>query len=371
MDLTTDDEYRAVAELSKEVGLEVVSPAARTAEREAQVPEKTWLTLFETGLTSPVAEQFGGSGVPGRLSRMVAVRNLAFGDAGIAMAAVWSGEVAGLIAEHGTDSQRNALSELAPDPSARCGLALYEGYGRGLDELETTIAVQGDTVRVVGRKRAVPFAANANPLLVIGRDAQSSALRAVILSSSHEGVTAEPIVPGLGLDAAESGGVTFDATTSTAQLLGGPDLDPTRLTADVQQVRLLVASALLGTAQRALEYAADYATTRIAFGTPIASFQGVSFPLTESLMRVDASQLEISDVASSLDRGLGHDHERRVAQALGYAATVAIAATRHAVQTLGGHGFIKDHPVELWYRSAAALAALDFDPSCQPFEPVL
>ena len=130
MDLTTDDEYDAVGQLAREIGLEVLAPVARQAERNAEVPGKAWATLLETGLTSPVSEKFGGSGVPGSLSRMVAVRNLAFGDAGIAMAAVWSGAVAGLIGEHGTDEQRLALPILAADPSARCAVALYEGYGR-------------------------------------------------------------------------------------------------------------------------------------------------------------------------------------------------------------------------------------------------
>ncbi len=69
----------------------------------------------------------------------------------------------------------------------------------------------------------------------------------------------------------------------------------------MQQLRLLNASAQVGTGQRAIEYAAEYATTRIAFGTPIAGFQGVSFPLAEGIMRLDAARLEINDVAERLD----------------------------------------------------------------------
>ena len=371
MNLATDDEYDAVAELARDVGLAVLAPSARRAEEDARIPDATWSKLFSTGLTVPVAEHLGGNGVPSSLSRMVAVRNLAYGDAGIAMAAVWSGAVAGLVAEHGTTAQRQRLSGLVTDPSTRCGLAFYEGYGRGLGELSTTIAVEGDSVRVTGHKCAVPFADVANPLLVIGRDPASSALRAVLLTSADSGVVSSHRARGLGLDATESGSLTIDATTSSDNLLGGPDLDSDHLTVSMQQLRLLVASALLGTAQRAVEYAAQYATTRVAFGNPIASFQGVSFPLADALMRVDASLLEVADVVSCLDRALDFDHDRVVAQAMDYACRVAVQATRQAVQTLGGHGFIRDHPVELWFRSATALAALDFDPSCDSFEPAL
>jgi alkylation response protein AidB-like acyl-CoA dehydrogenase len=57
--------------------------------------------------------------------------------------------------------------------------------------------------------------------------------------------------------------------------------------------------------------------------------------------------------------------------AVNYATTIATAVTRDAVQVLGGHGFIADHPVERWYRAAAGLATLDFDPTCSAFTPAL
>ena len=60
-----------------------------------------------------------------------------------------------------------------------------------------------------------------------------------------------------------------------------------------------------------------------------------------------------------------------MAAVVSYAADVAPEATRTAVQTLGGHGFIKDHPVEIWYRSCAALSTLDFDPTTTAFSAVL
>ena len=58
-------------------------------------------------------------------------------------------------------------------------------------------------------------------------------------------------------------------------------------------------------------------------------------------------------------------------RAVNYAGTVATNATRDAIQVLGGHGFITDHPVEIWYRSAAALSVLDIDPLLSNFEPSL
>jgi alkylation response protein AidB-like acyl-CoA dehydrogenase len=75
--------------------------------------------------------------------------------------------------------------------------------------------------------------------------------------------------------------------------------------------------------------------------------------------------------ASRLDRSAADGCEEVVARAVNYAGVVATQTTRDAVQVLGGHGFIADHPVELWYRNAATLSALDFDPLRSTFEPAL
>src|SRR5690606_31711517 len=250
----------------------------------------------------------------------------------------------------------------------RAALALYEGFRRGPAELATTVEVDGDRVTVRGRKVGVPFASTADLLVVVGTDPATGAVRAVLLPNGVEGVTAEPFPGTLALDVTQLGAVDLDVTVPRAQLLGGADADAAALLATVQRLRLVTASAALGAAHRAVRYAGDYATSRVAFGKPIAAYQGVSFPLAEATMRIDGSRAELVDVTNALVDDPGADHDAAVAQAVAYAMSVGTQSTRDAVQTLGGHGFIKDHPVELWYRSAATLSALDFDPLRAPFQ---
>jgi alkylation response protein AidB-like acyl-CoA dehydrogenase len=93
-------------------------------------------------------------------------------------------------------------------------------------------------------------------------------------------------------------------------------------------------------------------------------------------MRVEAARLAVAEAASLIDSGAaGADGlaplRQAVREAVNYATDAAAMTTRDAVQVLGGHGFLSDHPVELWYRSAAALAALDFDPLCSAFAPAV
>lgn len=370
LDLAIGEENGDIAELTRSIGIDVLSPAARDAEGERAVPEKVWSTLFQTGLTVPVAEEFGGGGIPSALTQMVAVEGLAYGDAGIAMAAIWNGAAALTIGLCGPQQHEELLSRLASDPDARSAVALYEGFGRGPSEFATTIGANADgTWRIKGRKLAVPFAADADPLVIVGFDPAAGNLRAVVLAAGSAGVAVEPCNRCLALDAAPMATVTVDTNVPSNSLLGGPDADGTALAIAVGRLRLTVAAAAIGTAQRANDYAAQYSTERIAFGKPIAAFQGVSFMVSEAQIRIAAARLDVSRAASLLD--VGDPAEEAVTRAVNYAGLVAAHCTRDAVQVLGGHGFITDHPVELWYRSAAALSALDFDPLRSALEPAL
>ncbi|MEO5665565.1 MAG: acyl-CoA dehydrogenase family protein [Nocardioides sp.] len=364
--LAQDEEQEAVAEMTRELGLEVLSPVSRDAEAAAAVPATTWKAVVETGLTAPVSEELGGGGIPGVVTYMTAVENLSYGDAAITLAAVWSGAPSLLISLHGSPEQQAGLLEASKNLDNRGSVALYEGFGRGASELETTIADEGDTVRVVGRKVAVPFSGQAESIIVIGVDPSTRDLRAVIVPRTADGVTVGVRDKSLALDAADLASMDFDVVVPRANLLGADGLQKS-----VERLRLAVASAQTGMAQRAMEYAAEYAKSRIAFGKPIASFQGISFPLAEAFSRTEQARLEVLDAASLMDNT--DDIERIsvvVSSAVAYASENASETTRHAVQVLGGHGFIREYPVEQWYRTAAFLSTLDFDPRASSFHSV-
>ena len=369
-DLDLSHDRMAVADLARNLGLDVLSPAAKDAERHRSVPDAVSRTLHETGLTTLVDEAHGGGGLPDICTHMIAVEALAYGDPALTMAAMWSGAAAILIGRCGTAAQAAEwLPALASDADRHSAVALYEGFGRAPSESATTIGHNSDgTWRVVGRKLAVPFAGVAQPLVVVGIDPANGQLRAAIVSGSAATITADD--EGLALAAIPMFTVEFDTNVGATHLIGGPDADPATLELAVGWVRLMVAAAQCGTAQRATDYASKYATERIAFGKPIATFQGVSFMLADSALRIGAARLEMLDAAAHLDAGLAGS-EGVVTRAVNYAGTVATTATRDAIQVLGGHGFITDHPVEIWYRSSAALSVLDIDPLLSNFEPSL
>jgi alkylation response protein AidB-like acyl-CoA dehydrogenase len=371
-DLDISDETVAVVSLCRSLGIDVLDPAAKASERSASVPDDVRRALFETGLTTPVDERFGGGGRPSAQTRFAAVEALAYGDPGLAMAAVWSGAAASVIGAVGTPAQQEALlPAFASDVNAHGALALYEGFGRAPSESATTVSKTAGGWAVKGTKLAVAGAATADPIVVVGTDPADGRIRVAMVRPGQAGVTITEPEGHIGLDAAQLSTVVFDCTVTDDSLMGGAEPDPNATQIALSELRLMNAAALLGTAQRAVAYASKYATERIAFGKPISAFQGVSFLLADASIRIAAARVEVVDVAARIDAGAIDNLEARVTESVNYSGAVSTQATRDAIQVLGGHGFITDHPVELWYRSAAALASLDFDPLCSTFEPSL
>ncbi|MDF2829609.1 MAG: acyl-CoA dehydrogenase, partial [Mycobacterium sp.] len=118
-----------------------------------------------------------------------------------------------------------------------------------------------------------------------------------------------------------------------------------------EQTRPMVAAQALGIARAALEYATEYANRREAFGAPIIDNQGVAFPLADLATRIDGARLltwRASWMAATgvpFERGEGSMAKLAASEA-------AVATTERAIQTMGGWGYITDHPVEKWYRDA-------------------
>lgn len=118
-----------------------------------------------------------------------------------------------------------------------------------------------------------------------------------------------------------------------------------------EQTRPMVAAQALGIARAALEYATEYAIRRIAFGGPIIDNQGVAFPLADLATQIDAARLltwRASWMAATgvpFERGEGSMSKLAASEA-------AVRTTERAIQTMGGWGYVTDHPVEKWFRDA-------------------
>ncbi|WP_422743808.1 acyl-CoA dehydrogenase family protein [Mycobacterium sp. WMMD1722] len=118
-----------------------------------------------------------------------------------------------------------------------------------------------------------------------------------------------------------------------------------------EQTRPMVAAQALGIARAALEYMTEYANRREAFGAPIIDNQGIAFPIADLATQLDAARLLTWRASWMAATGVAFERGEGSMAKLA-ASELAVKTTERAIQTMGGWGYISDHPVEKWYRDA-------------------
>jgi len=144
----------------------------------------------------------------------------------------------------------------------------------------------------------------------------------------------KPVVP------AEEGGPAAAVQRRSSAALGA-----------FERTRPMVAAQAIGIARAALEFARDYAVGREAFGQPIIENQGIAFPLADLATDIDAARLLTWRAAWMAAQRQPFENAEGSMSKL-KASEVAVRACEQAIQTMGGWGYIKDFPVEKWYRDA-------------------
>ncbi len=366
-DLTVGDEGHTLVELVHGFAERELRAAARDAERARAVPSAVANALHAIGVACPIPEALGGQGEPDLVTYLMIAEELAWGDPGIAYAALGASHAALLIARCGTPEQQQALLPRfvgAEAPAA--SVLLHEGFGRAPSELRTRAERTARGWALTGQKAEALLVGPDGLSLVVAQRADTGTLGAFILVGEPYGlrITRDDRALGrIGLCCAPTGAVALERVELPydALLAGGDELALARALA---WVRLALPALAIGCARASLEFARRYATERVAFGRPIAAFQGVAFPLADQDMAVEAARLELWEVARAVEHSDDATLiERLCGGAIAHAGEAALRATREGVQTLGGHGFIADYPIERWYRDAAALAAIDYDPA--------
>ncbi|AIJ21281.1 acyl-CoA dehydrogenase domain protein [Amycolatopsis methanolica 239] len=364
------DEQAALADVVRQLGERAIRPILHDGGRATPADlAGVWRDLYEMGLTAPVNAEYDGQGRPDPGTCLLIAEEIGYGDPGVAYDLVSTCQAALLIEELGTEAQRTAyLPRFAHDPAFSTGVAYFEGFGRTPQELGAVAKRAGEEWRLNGRKVGVTRPSEADVLVVVTADADSDQLAVFAVEPARctglEVARDDAVTGKLGLDAVKTGCVELrEVRVPETARLSSHGSDSTRTHRAIAALRLGVGAVLLGTARAALAYAVEYANTREAFGHPIAQYQGVAFPLVETDSEIDAARLQLWRASETI--GSSADDvaiATSTAEAISRCQRAAMEATRIGINTLGGHGFIQDHPVEQWYRAAATLAALDFDP---------
>jgi alkylation response protein AidB-like acyl-CoA dehydrogenase len=361
-DLTPTEEQQLLRDSVGEFALERLRPAAAGADDATATPPQLLVAANELGLTMlGVPEELGG--VVAERSATTAVllaEALARGDMGIAAACLAGAGVATAIALWGdADQQSKYLPPFVSDDVPAAALALMESRPLFDPLTPATRAVKSPDGGYVldGAKALVPRAADAE-LFVIGARLGDRGPALFVVESGSEGLSVEP-EPGIGVRAAATGRLQLsDVRLPASALLGG---DPTTAGAAYRDCvalsRLGWCALAVGTGQAVLDYVSDYVSERRAFGEPIADRQAVAFAVANIAIELDGLRLATYRAAARADRGL--EFHREVALARQLCATRAMTIGSDGVQLLGGHGYVKEHPVERWYRDLRAAGMLE------------
>jgi len=172
-----------------------------------------------------------------------------------------------------------------------------------------------------------------------------------LVERGDEGFTTGPPMRKMGQRAIISAELFLDEVRLPADRRLGEEGDGFRgLMRTFDRSRVTLGASATGLAPAALEYATAYARERVQFGKPIAEHQAVSFRLADMALRVDASRLLVWRAARLIDARKRATAEAAMAKL--HASETAMWCTWAAVQTLGGWGYSREHPVEKWMRDA-------------------
>ncbi len=363
MNFVPTEEQQLIRETVASFAREQIRPAAREADETGQIPGRLVQQAWDLGLVqSTIPATFAGVGEsPSALTGALVCEELAWGDLSIAlhMLAPWLVTLPLIIL--GTEEQQQ---QVLPGYSgaaftAATAAVMEPRSGFDVNELATTATRNNGDFVLNGAKCLVPLAAEAQHVLVYAREAEG--LGAFIIPQGAPGLRVIEREKNMGLKAV----ATYEVALENCRLPAGARVAG-NLSTLLNRSRVALAALATGVARAAFEYARDYAKERRAFGTAIAQKQAIAFMLAEMATEIDATRLLTWEAAWKIDAGLDvpvggslSAATREACLAKNYAANMVLKVTDNAVQVLGGHGYIRDHPVELWLRNGRGFAIFE------------
>lgn len=350
-------EQSIARDMSGEFARNVLRPLAREADEAGVIEQRTLNDLWSLGLVQGLAsgdeDSAGGSAI---MSALI-LEELGWGDAAFALALAAPLGFMRAIVEQGSAAQKAELLPLfSGDEYHGAAVALAEaGLGSGLGALSTTAEADAGGFKLNGAKIQVPLVGHCSHLLVIAR--YEGKPDAFIVDLTAPGVVIEEPEGNLGLNPLQLATVRFeDAALGADARLGGNKGCDVRRIADAARVG--AASILVGISKAVYDFTVPYTKDRVVHGAALAKKQSVAFRLVDMFTEVEACRWMCWRAATHLDKR--HDDATRSA-ALAHVYTVEQAEwiTDEGVQLLGGHGFMRANPVELWYRNARTLGLIE------------
>jgi acyl-CoA dehydrogenase len=331
-------------------------PAAHEADEEGFLPERLVEKGWELGiLQASIPEQYGGFGDYSAVTGVLAAEELAWGDLAGAFAVMAPGLYTLPILLAGTEPQKErflpAVIEAVWKPFTA---ALIEPrFDFDPNDLYTKATENGDEYRLTGEKIFVPFADQAEAFIIYAQ--LNGATQGFVVPAETEGIEVGDRQALMGVNALPLYQMKMkDVHVPVENKIG--DKSSFDFNSIVSSFRIATASLGVGLARAAFEYSRDYAKDRDVFGVKVAQKQAIAFMLAEMATEIEAIRLLTWEAAWMIDEGKEEAGKYAYLAQTG-AMDMAMMVTDRAVQILGGHGYIREHPVEMWMRCGRGIAS--------------
>jgi alkylation response protein AidB-like acyl-CoA dehydrogenase len=353
------EQQREVQQLARDFAAAEIAPHAARWDRESCFPVAVAHRMGELGfLGMLIPEEFDGLGLD-TTSYLIALEEIAAADASAAvLMSVHNSLPTQMLLHFGNGTQRERYLK----PMARGELigafALSEpDAGSDASALRCQAVRDGDDWLLSGTKSWVSSGSFADVIMVMARTdtpdnrRRSKGISAFIVTPDLPGFHVGKKEDKMGLRASPTVQLTFDEMRVPAtNMLGEEGQGFVYAMRSLDNGRLGIAAQALGIARAALDASLDYAAERKQFGQPIREFQAIQFKLADMASRIASARALLHVTAAAKDRGESTTLHGAMSKLL--ASETAMYVTTEAIQIFGGYGYVKDYPVEKYFRDA-------------------
>lgn len=352
--MTLTDIQLQIRDTARRFAEREIAPYAAEWDRQAETPRALYRKMAETGLMGvTVSPEFGGAGAD-FLSYALATEEIAAADGGVSnMMAATNSPVAVAIEENGTERQkRDYLTRLTAGDWLGCIHLTEPHTGSDAAAIRTRATRDGDDYVLSGDKAFITAGGSADLAMIVAvtdPEADKKGITTFITPTDNPGYKVVRKESKLGHRTNDTCQVRFeDMRVPAADVLGAPGAGLRIALSKLSEGRIAVAAQAVGGARAALKHARDYASTREAFGKPIAGHQAIAFKLADMATQIEAARQLYMHAARLKDQCLPCAREASMAKL--FASEMAERVASDAIQIHGGYGFLNDYPVEKIYR---------------------
>jgi len=356
---TTPEEARTqIVNMVREFVRRDVEPVASQLDRDDETPHKLIDTMKELGLFGiTVPEEYGGLGLDYTTFAMI-FEEISKGFMSLSGAIGTHHILTYVLTHYGTEEQKQRLLPDLASGRKRGGLALTEPEG-GTDvaNLKTTAKKDGEEYVINGTKMFITNGRYGDAFCLLARtdpnaETKHKGLSCFVVEKGDPGFRVGRDLDKLGYRGLDTCELFFEDFRIPAEnLVGGVEgVGFGQVMSGLETGRINIAARAVGVAQAAFNAAIRYSQQRETFGVPISQHQAIQLKLADMATKIHAARLLTYDAAAKKDRGERVDLEAGMAKL--FASEICQEVTLEAMRIHGGAGYIKDSPVERYYRDA-------------------